>query len=251
MPFIAVPPNACLFSITRFFTVDRKSSQTKTFSQNMICMFCLYHFSLNSIIKNFYLSSDHPLKTIDPVEIFKNCIFFQFHIVHMFTISIAQCEDRVSNSQKQCTGCNATSQPMLVAFRFCVAFVFNICCRPLVFISNCTTMSRVMPCDTPMLCGQFFCLLRKKGMRYQNRNNFFYNCNFKLFRFYTQKIIQKLDYTSHHNEINCIVISKYITRTQHCQISKKNCPFFYYIIRFQGKKKFPLLTVKNISKNKR
>ena len=36
-----VPQNAYLFSMTVFFMVDRKSSWTKTFSQNMIYMFCL------------------------------------------------------------------------------------------------------------------------------------------------------------------------------------------------------------------
>ena len=45
--------------------VDRKSSQTKTFSQNMIYMFCLYHFSLKCIIKNLYLFSDNPLNVIN------------------------------------------------------------------------------------------------------------------------------------------------------------------------------------------
>ena len=49
------------FLLLIFFTVDRKFSQTKTFSQNMIYMFCLYHFSLKCIIKNFYLFSDDPL----------------------------------------------------------------------------------------------------------------------------------------------------------------------------------------------
>ena len=34
-----------------FFTVDRKSSQIKTFSQNIIYLFCLYHFSVKYIIK--------------------------------------------------------------------------------------------------------------------------------------------------------------------------------------------------------
>ena len=42
--------------------VDRKSSQTKTFSQNMFYMFCLYHFSLKCIIKNSYLLQDDLLK---------------------------------------------------------------------------------------------------------------------------------------------------------------------------------------------
>ena len=51
--------------------VDRKSSQTKTFSKNMIYMFCLDHFSPKCIIKNFYLISDDPLKgTVFVVIIF-------------------------------------------------------------------------------------------------------------------------------------------------------------------------------------
>ena len=41
--------------------VDRKSSQTKTFSQNMFYMFYLYNFSVKCIIKNFYFPLDGPL----------------------------------------------------------------------------------------------------------------------------------------------------------------------------------------------
>ena len=55
-----MPPNDCLFYITRFFTVDRKSSQTKTFSQNIIHIFCLYHFSVKCIIKKNYLRPYGP-----------------------------------------------------------------------------------------------------------------------------------------------------------------------------------------------
>ena len=36
--------------------VDRKSSRTKTFSKNMIYMFCLDHFSVKCIIKNYICS---------------------------------------------------------------------------------------------------------------------------------------------------------------------------------------------------
>ena len=39
--------------------VDRKSSQTKTFSQNIIYMFCLYNFSVKCIIKKNYLSENN------------------------------------------------------------------------------------------------------------------------------------------------------------------------------------------------
>ena len=48
--------------------IDGKSSQTKTFSQNLFYLFCLYHFSLKCIIKNFYLSSDDPLNTYSSVS---------------------------------------------------------------------------------------------------------------------------------------------------------------------------------------
>ena len=41
--------------------VDRKSSRIKTFSKNMIYMFCLYHFSVKCIIKKIYLPSYSPL----------------------------------------------------------------------------------------------------------------------------------------------------------------------------------------------
>ena len=48
--------------------VDRKSSQTKRFSQNMIYTFCLYHFSLKCIIKNLYLFSDDPLNILNKIN---------------------------------------------------------------------------------------------------------------------------------------------------------------------------------------
>ena len=38
-----------------FFTVDRKFSQTKAFSQKVFFMFCLEHFSLKCIIKDVEL----------------------------------------------------------------------------------------------------------------------------------------------------------------------------------------------------
>ena len=40
-----------------FFTVGRKSSETKTFSENIIYMFCLHNFSVKSILKKNYLPS--------------------------------------------------------------------------------------------------------------------------------------------------------------------------------------------------
>ena len=52
--------------------VDKKISRTKTFSQNMIYMFCLYHFSLKCIIKKNYLPSYSPLKNIK-----KNGIYYE------------------------------------------------------------------------------------------------------------------------------------------------------------------------------
>ena len=42
--------------------VDGKSSRTKIFSQNMIYMFCLYHFSLKCIIKKIIYPCTVPLK---------------------------------------------------------------------------------------------------------------------------------------------------------------------------------------------
>ena len=44
--------------------VDRKSSETKTFFQNIIYMFCLYNFSVKCIIKKNYLLPYGPLKLI-------------------------------------------------------------------------------------------------------------------------------------------------------------------------------------------
>ena len=62
--FLAVPPNAVCFRLLVFFTVDRKSSQTKTFYKNMIYMFFLYHFSVKCIRKKNYLPLYGRLKGI-------------------------------------------------------------------------------------------------------------------------------------------------------------------------------------------
>ena len=51
-----------LFSIAHFFTVDRKSSRTKTFSRKVIFMFCVKHLSLRMYNKQIYFSLDDPLK---------------------------------------------------------------------------------------------------------------------------------------------------------------------------------------------
>ena len=48
---MSAPKCLFIFYNSFFCTVDRKYSQTKTFSQNMIYMFCLYHFSVKCIIK--------------------------------------------------------------------------------------------------------------------------------------------------------------------------------------------------------
>ena len=61
---------------------------------------------------------------------------------------------------------------ILAAFKLCVAFVWP---SPSMSLSNCTRLSKVVPCDTTTLCGNYFCLWRKKGMQYQNWNNFFLN----------------------------------------------------------------------------
>ena len=57
--FLECPPNAGLFSITGFFTVDRKSSRTKTFFQNMIYMFISFFSKIYN--KKNYLLSYNPL----------------------------------------------------------------------------------------------------------------------------------------------------------------------------------------------
>ena len=44
-----------------FFRVDRKFSQTRTFSQNVFFVFCLKHFSLKCIIKDVELKVNDPL----------------------------------------------------------------------------------------------------------------------------------------------------------------------------------------------
>ena len=50
------PPKTFIFSMQLvLFTVERKSSQTKTFSRNVFFRFCLEHFSLNCIIKKCQL----------------------------------------------------------------------------------------------------------------------------------------------------------------------------------------------------
>ena len=53
-----------------FFTVDRKFSQTKTFSQKAIFMFCLEHVSLKCIIKYVELKVNDPLKKHGDTTIF-------------------------------------------------------------------------------------------------------------------------------------------------------------------------------------
>ena len=60
--FLECPQTPIYFLLLLFFTVDRKSSRRKIFSQNTIYMFYLYHFSLKCIIKNFYLSCNDPHK---------------------------------------------------------------------------------------------------------------------------------------------------------------------------------------------
>ena len=47
-----------------FFTVDRKFSQTKTFSQKMFFMFCLEYFFLKCVIKDVELKVNNALRTI-------------------------------------------------------------------------------------------------------------------------------------------------------------------------------------------
>ena len=58
---MSAPKPMCIFYLV-FFTVDRKPSQTNTFSQNIIYVFCLYPFSVKCIIKKHYLISYGPLK---------------------------------------------------------------------------------------------------------------------------------------------------------------------------------------------
>ena len=65
--------NASLFSITRFIYGWKKIFTKKTFSKDMIYMFCLlYHFSLKWIIKNFYLSCFRPLKHLPSISLSRN-----------------------------------------------------------------------------------------------------------------------------------------------------------------------------------
>ena len=53
---------------------DRKSSRTKTFSQNMFYMFYLYNFSVKCIIKNIYFLPDHhELLAKHHVTLVKHC----------------------------------------------------------------------------------------------------------------------------------------------------------------------------------
>ena len=59
---MSAPKRLFIFYNSLFFMVDRKSLRTKTFSQNTIYMFCLYHFSLKSIIKKIIYRVTIPLK---------------------------------------------------------------------------------------------------------------------------------------------------------------------------------------------
>ena len=55
-------PKTGIFSMQLvFFTVDRKSSQTKTFSRKVFFMFSLEHCSLKCIIKTFFFETMIPI----------------------------------------------------------------------------------------------------------------------------------------------------------------------------------------------
>ena len=57
-------PKSFFFLSLVFFTLDRKSSWTKTFSKSIYYMFCLYHFSVKCIIKKYYLPPYGPQQRV-------------------------------------------------------------------------------------------------------------------------------------------------------------------------------------------
>ena len=69
--FLECPQTSVYFLWLVFFMVDRKPSWTNSFSQK-IYMFCLYQFSLKSIIKNFLFSAYNPRSQVGMNETIVN-----------------------------------------------------------------------------------------------------------------------------------------------------------------------------------
>ena len=62
--FFECPQMLVYFLLLVFFTVNRKSSWTNIFSQYMIYMFCLYHFSVKCILNFFITTMRSPQFTL-------------------------------------------------------------------------------------------------------------------------------------------------------------------------------------------
>ena len=78
------------------FTVDRKFSQTKTFSQKVFFMFCLEFFYLKCIIKDVELKVNAPLKLDLTVPYVTLWIIRYAWVAHWYTC--APCRCRTSNT---------------------------------------------------------------------------------------------------------------------------------------------------------
>ena len=72
--------------------VDRKSSRTKTFSKSIFYMFCLYDFSVKSIIKKNYLPPYGPLNSILLLGSCNNALWCDSHqstLWHLIKCTVA------------------------------------------------------------------------------------------------------------------------------------------------------------------